>query len=140
MGASPPISLTLSMINTFCLPSLMYGMEAICLTKKQIDNISYTYNAAFMKLFKSFDKHIIFQCQFYCSCLPLNYLIDLYTLNFYLKLSLLTSEPASILFSWFGNEDRFKINSKYNIDNADNSFEIKTKLWNCFDVFVKSFA
>src|SRR5271163_953655 len=86
MGSDPPISLTLTMINTFCLPSLMYGLEAIYLTKKQIDSISYPYNAAFVKLFKTFNINTIYQCQFYCGFLLMHYLIDMHTLNFYSKL------------------------------------------------------
>jgi len=35
IGSSSPIYFTLSMMNTICLPSLMYGLEAVRLTKKQ---------------------------------------------------------------------------------------------------------
>jgi len=49
IGISPGMSFTLSMINTICLPSLLYGLEAVRLTKKQVESIVYPYNAAFVK-------------------------------------------------------------------------------------------
>jgi len=101
-------------------------------------NVSYPYNAAFMKIFKTFEKKIIYQCQFYCSCLPLHYLIDLNTLNFYSKMRKFTSKPASILYNWFGNDDRLKINRRYDISDAENSFKIKDKIWQCFTDFIKT--
>jgi len=71
------------------------------------------------KLFQSFDKHIMQQFQFYCLCLPINYLIDLYTVNFYDKPRGLSSNPASILYSLFGNEERQIIVDKYNLTCTD---------------------
>jgi len=119
------------MINNNCLPSLTYGLEALRLTEKQVDSIVvYPCNAAFMKLLQSFHKHIIQQCQFYCSCLPINYLIDLYrpTVNFYDKLRGLSSNTASILYNLFSNEKRQIIADKNNLTcrPTDKYSDIKT--------------
>jgi len=138
MGSVPSISLTLSLINTFCLPTLTYGLKAIGPTKKQIDSVSYPYNAAFMKIFNSFDKKVISQCQFYCGYLPLHYLLDSCTLNFYSKLCRLDGNPANTLFKWFGLADREKINNKYNISCTDNCVVTKDKIWNCFAELINS--
>ena len=53
-----------SLINSFCLPILLYGAEAVLWTNKMLSSIEYTYSQAFMKIFRTFDRKIIEYCQY----------------------------------------------------------------------------
>jgi hypothetical protein len=42
--------------------------------------------------------------------LPVNYIVDFKTQNFYAGLSTLCSSPANMLFKWFGHSERVDLN------------------------------
>jgi len=132
LGSNPPVSVTLSLVSSNCTPVLLYGLEALMLNKADINTLSYPYNSVFMKLFKSFNKNIITLCQFYCRELPLEYLLKSRNLNFYNKLNMAESSPASLLFKWFGKRDWDSIAAKYNIMPADYVGEATNKIWTVF--------
>jgi len=123
---------TLSLISTNCNPILLYGVESLRLTKTDVGTLSHPYNSAYMKLFQSFNKQVITMCQFYCGELPLEQLIHIRTMNFYLKLNTFDFSPASLLFQWFGKQDYDAIAFKYNILPTDHCFQIKEKITNFF--------
>ena len=124
MGSTSPVNFTLSLINNFCTPCLMFGLEACVLTKSQNNSLSYPYNSAFMKLFSTFDKDVVRQCQYYCGYLPFSYLFDLRVLSFYSNLKINNANPANILFKWFGYSEWSQLADRYKILYTDspNSF------------------
>ena len=61
--ASPNVLLFL--IFSKCVPILFYGLEGLSLTKSQLDSLSYAYNSSFVKVYSTFSKESITQCQFY---------------------------------------------------------------------------
>ena len=135
IGSNPNISVALSLIAAHCNPLLLYGTESIRLNKAQMNSISYPFNSAYMKLFKSFDINIITACQFYCGQLPLDYIIDWRTLKYYSKLSLFDyNSPACVLFKWFGVEELSMITAKYGILNTDSLNMYNIKIWNSFKI------
>ena len=80
-----------------------------------------------MNLFSTFDKNTILLCQFYSGELPLSYALDIRTLNFYAKLSELSSNPSNILYKWFGMDERIALELKYGI-GGENVFRDYNKL------------
>src|SRR5271163_3889607 len=82
VGTKTSISVTLSLVNSYANPVLLFGLETGCLNKTQIDKLSHTFNSIYMKLFSSFDKSVISLCQFYIGQLPLHFLLDLRYLQF----------------------------------------------------------
>jgi len=83
LGNSPPISVILSLVSINCNRILLHGLEALKFTKSDISSLSHPYDSVYMKIFQSFNRKTVMQCQFYCGELPLEYLIDKRTLNFY---------------------------------------------------------
>jgi hypothetical protein len=81
----PKADIILSLCNSYCLPVLLYGIEVISLTKTEKKRLASTFNRLFAKLFFSFNPEFIAECQYYMSYLPLEYVIDLRTLNFLFK-------------------------------------------------------
>ena len=60
----------LSLIKTFCMPTLLYGIEALNLNVSTLSNLDSPLRQAFYKVFKTFDKVTINYCMFYTSVLP----------------------------------------------------------------------
>src|SRR5271154_3494804 len=81
IGLRGPHYLTLSLIDTFCNPVLMYGLEAMPLSKSEKNTIDFTYSTTFFKIFKVKEKSVLNLCQFYSRCLPPRYNIDIRQLN-----------------------------------------------------------
>ena len=112
-----------------CVPILMYGLEAICLNNSQLSNLSFVYNAFFVKLFSSFDKAIIANCQYYCGCLPFVYSVDKNKINFFQSLHNNLISPASLLFKWFGHLEYDTWLSKYGLIGDDSKQKCVEQIW-----------
>ena len=134
LGSSCPANVVLSLIDTFCNPILLYGLEALHLNKSDLRSLSYVYDSIYMKLFTSFDSLIIMQCRFYFKQLPLTFQIDLRTLNFLNVLSMYDyNSPACIMFKLFGNEERNNIATRHSIQLSD-SINTRDCLFNSFSL------
>ena len=55
----------LSLINSCCMPVLLYGLEALQLNSSSIDSINFMYSSVFSKVFKTKDKNTIKLCKYY---------------------------------------------------------------------------
>ena len=62
-----------SLIHSTCVPVLLYGADAVNLTTKMTAGIENAYSHAYMKIFKTFDKNVVSQCQFYMKKLPMDH-------------------------------------------------------------------
>ena len=66
---------TLHLIMTQAVPHLTYGLNVLCLSKADLNSLSYAYNSVFAKLFKTNDTKIIHNCQFFLVIYVLKYFI-----------------------------------------------------------------
>jgi exonuclease III len=132
IGSSSSIDVTLSLVSSFANPVLLFGLETGCLTRSQIDKLSNTFNSIYMKLFSTFDKAIIAQCQYYTYQLPLRFLLHLRYLTFWNGLRLIANSPARILYDWFGDTEKQQISSIYDILPLDSHNSCKRKIWQLF--------
>ena len=82
IGSTSSPSVILSLLSSYCLPVLIYGIECIFINAREMQRLDLAYSRAFMKIFSSFDKMVIMQCQYYSGYLPLKQLCDLRRLNF----------------------------------------------------------
>ena len=94
----------------------------------------------FFKMFNSYDKKIIEQCQFYMGCLPIRMQIDLRKLKFLKNLHstnyLLHSSPMCHLSNWM-DSDFVNLKLKYGITD-----HMKPSKFTCimYDAFQTSLA
>lgn len=79
--ASPAV--LISLINSYCLPLLLYGIESLSVTEKIIKTLDNAYRSIFYKIFGANDDNSIKLCQFYCGVLPLRKIIDMRVFEFY---------------------------------------------------------
>src|SRR6266496_3249616 len=125
IGNNSAIPLILKIVSTNCNPSLLYGLEACPVTKRQMKSLSYPFNSVYMKLFKTFNANIIKQVQYYSGYLPLSFVIDLHKLMFYYDLCYVDTSPASILFKWLGWEEVVSLQQQYSIPGGTPKGSVK---------------
>ena len=99
IGNMSAIPLILKIVSTNCNPSLLYGLEACPVTKRQLKSLSYPFNSVFMKLFKTFNADIIRQVQYFSGYMPLSYTIDLRRLSFFMICFISINPPQLPSFS-----------------------------------------
>jgi len=102
IGTTAPIDVSLSLVASSSTPVLLHGFDSGCLSNAQIERVNHPFSSIYTKLFATFDKSVIMQCQFYTGQLPLKYVLDLKFLNFINGLRYLNNSPAELLYDWFG--------------------------------------
>ena len=133
IGANSSVTVTLSLINYFCTPILLYGIEALNVSSSVYNVLEAAYTAAFFKIFKTYDKQVVRQCQFFCGCLPLCDIIDKRRLSFLLKMPTLPNLMLSMMFSNSAKMELTKIQNKHNFA-GNYLFEFNSKLWSNFTI------
>ena len=87
VGTRTEIRVLVQLFNSYCVPLLTYGTEAITLYQSEYSSLEAAYSMAFSKMFNSFHAETVRACQFYCGSLPVRYLIDLKRIHFLRKLA-----------------------------------------------------
>jgi len=87
------------LLNTFCLPILLYGLEALPISKANLCTLQSTWNVALYKIFKLKSVSNLYYVQYFMGTLPVNYALDLRTLSFLQKLSAHHTSVMNLLFS-----------------------------------------
>ena len=133
IGCMDNPAVALSLINSFCLPILLYGMEGLDLNNSTRSAIDFVYNSVFCKLFDTKDSLTIAMCQFYSGNLPASYLLDLRSFNFYTSLNYLISCPSLLLHNMVNLQALERIRSRYSIGSDVTSVNSRKEiLWNHF--------
>ena len=108
---------TLKLISSIALPILMYSLEALPLNKSELISLNHPWIWSFEKLFNTFDKNVVKQCQFYCGYFNVN---DYYVMNSMNFLSKLSSSPNLIVRTIHlltGREDLYRLSNLYKSDS-----------------------
>lgn len=139
IGIDNPISVSLSLIASRCLPCLTYGLEAIVLTKSESVRIEHPFTRSFMKLFKTFNNDTVKSCQFYSGYLPVNYLIDINKINFLRKINAhyFTNTLTFIRKFLYDSSDLDQLYLKYCLCHGDSLAKCRMKIWKHFEAVVK---
>jgi hypothetical protein len=133
IGLRAPHNLILSLIDTFCIPVLLYGVEAMPLGKASRNILDFTYSTIFFKNFYVKESATIKLCQFYSKCLPPSYRLDIRKLNFFNRLKNATDSIPSLLCMLLGMGDQVNLYTKYNISPRDSVPAINSKVWKAFE-------
>ena len=126
VGLNTSAELLCSLINTHCIPILMYASEVLSWTIKELRSMVNVYNQAFHKIFRTFDKNIIITCQFYMNILPFDLLVDLQRLNF------LDNIKNTVIYDNDRNEIEFIMNRYGFVRNINQANNWKTEMWKFF--------
>ena len=66
-------SIIVSLIKSFCVPTLLYSLDALVLNATLLNNIDEPMYNAIGTVFKTLDRRTIRWCMFYMNVLPLRY-------------------------------------------------------------------
>lgn len=127
-SASSPLVLS-SLIETFCVSILLYAAEAFSWSKGMTESCENAYSQAYMKIFKTFDKHIVAQCQFYLGQLSAELKIVSRTVKFITSMR----RSENLLCSFFSNRDS-------SLENLCNKYGIAENFINCEHVVRNNLA
>ena len=137
--SSPDV--VLSLVESNCVPVLLYGLECVELNNSLLRSIENAYSQVFSKLFHTFDRSVIKQCQFYMGYLPAELKIANRKMNFLSKISLTNNFTCTLLD--VNHNELFCEMCKYKIVVASNlqqlakcslgTIDFKSKLFNFFE-------
>ena len=112
-----------SLLKTFCVPVILYGLEAVSLNNSNLRALDTPLYNAMAKIFKSFDHNILNWCMFYTDVLPLRLSYFKNKINFLSKMHETENNVIIYLFDQFGREELNIICNNFNINrNYCNKF------------------
>jgi len=129
LGNNPSVAVILSLFQSTCVPLLSYGLCSFSLSVADLNSFSFAYNNIFGKNFRSYDKSVISQCQFFCSCLPFNALYDLQRYRFLVNYLSAAPFNASNPFLSPDMTELTNIANKYGFTPSDSKSCLKFKIW-----------
>ena len=65
---------TLNLIHSMSIPSLLFAIEVLPLSKSILKSMEHPWSKVFMKIFSTFDAKSISLCQYYTGFLPIEYI------------------------------------------------------------------
>jgi hypothetical protein len=133
IGTKAPLNLTLSLIDIYCMPVLLYGLEVLSLTKSEKSTLDFIYSTVFFKIFLVKDSINIKLCQFFSSCLPPSCRLDIKKLNFWHSVQNFKNSIPLQLIALGGKEEFTSLATKYNCLPYDHGFLIKNKVFKWFE-------
>lgn len=132
IGTRASLSCYSTLINSYCTPLLTYGMEAITLSKSDLNSIKSAYMTSWGKIIGSFNCNIMYNCLFFCGILPVEYCIDLRKLTFLDQMANSPNVGLLHLFRINGNATFQHLLSKYNLGITESWNCWKSKIWSMF--------
>jgi hypothetical protein len=122
-----------SLINSHCLPTILYGLEAIDLNTSALNKLDNPLFLAFAKIFHSFDKNVVYNCMFYTGSMPLRYEFWCRKINFLSKLKSTNNILLSHLFANFGLQNLAKLCNDLNLNVGEANGNVKRLLTKQFE-------
>ena len=86
LGTNTAPAVLLKLIYSQGVQNLLYGITATSLSAGDLKSMCYAYDSMFYKILNSYDKNVIFQCQYYSGYLSFNVLYELQRYMFLKKL------------------------------------------------------
>ena len=121
-------NLILTLVNTYCISALYYGLEAVDLNLSDANSLDQPIMRALGKVFKTYDRSVLHWCMLYFGYLPAQSALALRKFKFLSKLKLCSNICVTILTNLCIMQDLDKIVSKFEIDVNVPFHSIKNKL------------
>ena len=125
-------NIILSLVKTYCLPGLFYGLEALDLNKSELTGLNTPIVRAFAKIFKTFNNDTLKWCMFYFDYLPAKFELLFRKFKFLLKMQKINNLCVEMLNLVITDEIN-DISNRFGFRSSDNLLAIRTHLLN-YDV------
>ena len=123
----------LSLVRSYCLPVLLYGIEALTTNAKLLNCLDNAFRTIFAKIFLTFDKNVLANCQFFCGVLPLCYTLDCRAFTFYKRLKYNANECVNLHFMRTGNKIFEHLLKKYDLPLSAGVSNLRSIMWTEFE-------
>ena len=122
----------ISLVKQFCIPIVMYSLEAICLnssTLNSLDNILYN---AFGKIFKTYDHSVLSYCMYYLNCLPIKHLYNERRAKFLSKIANHANPIVKSCFNISGELELRGTEVMFHVER-NKTHMLHTNIWKTFE-------
>jgi len=116
------------LLNVFCLPVLLYGLEAVPLSNANMATLQSTWRVALYKIFHVRDINNLLYIQRCMDILPIGFVVDLRKLNFLHKQSMHVMTIVNAVFYIFGFKEYDILCTRYSVTNG----QFRKCVWNAF--------
>ena len=113
LGTCDSTSVKVSLMTSIALPTLLYGMEALSLNNADLNLLDHPWTRTFEKIFKTFDKNVVKQCQFYTGSLSFHKYYSLRVISFLLGCAASDNILIKLLSQQSASEDVYRVASRY---------------------------
>jgi hypothetical protein len=132
LGNSDNIDTIVHLMKINCLSVLLFNLEAVGLSKTDINNLKFPVFRAYMKIFHIDDKDSVDWCMFYMHQLPIDLLIDARKVKFFNKMSKSDCYLMKHLFSVSARAQMLHIYNSHDVDNTITYNNFVYILWSKF--------
>ena len=132
IGNSNIVDTIVELMKCNCLSVLLYCLEAVNLTKTDLNYLQFPLHRAFMKIFHVKDNVSIGWCQYYMHQMPIKLLLDAKKFNFYKKMSKSDCYLMQHLYAHAACNLFSDLTAKYNLNNNASIGRFRFELWATF--------
>ena len=104
----------------------MYALEALSLNKSELASLNHAWLRSIEKVFNTFDKNIVKQCQFFNGLLDITHYYALSFMSFNNKLSISPNLLVRTIATISAREDVYKLSHLFNCNSDEFSKIFKT--------------
>ena len=119
-----------TLVGTFCVPVIMFSLEAFELNASTLSAIDFPMYCAMSKIFKTVDHNVLGWCMFYMNVLPLKYIYYCKKIRFLTKLKKTKNDLLSYMYNLFG---KVELEKTFNQLHINDSQCVKTSLNKLFE-------
>ena len=132
IGVKSTECVILSLIQSYCLPMLLYGIECFDTNKQMYNKLESAYSACFAKVYSISDNQNIRQCQFFSGYLPISYLIDIKRIHFLNGIMKTGNFSLNVLYNSSSKREYSKLLLKHNLTCSTVKY-CKQSMWAKFE-------
>ena len=123
------------LLHTYCLPILLYGLEAVTISNANRQTLYVTWKTALYKIFKLNDEVSLLYVQYCLGILAISYEFDLRRLCFLFKQSTHIISVHNIFYDVFGFFEFNELCSVYSVGKLSHG-HFKACVWYAFYVCI----
>ena len=121
LGSTSNPDTIVHLIKSHCLSVLLYNLEAVRLSKSNINELRFPLNRSYVKIFHVGEKENISYCQFYMQQLPVDIQLDFKRMCYLCKLAATDCILLSHIFECCSKSNLENLFGKYEIVPSNNS-------------------
>ena len=110
-----------SLVHTFCVPIIMFGLEAFVLNISSLQGLDAPFYNMFAIIFKCNDRNVLGWCMYYMDVLPLRYVYFKNRFNFLSKMLKTENDVVVSLFKLFGHDELVKLSANFGNEHLTKS-------------------